>query len=82
MAKVRVELGGVAVSLSGVDLSVGQVRGLVRLLAGVAVLVAKEGISEGSEEAGVVSAPIGFSVYTERASEAAEDMSEWFEDEE
>ena len=73
---VRVSVGEVEVRLEGVDVSVAQVRGLMRLAA--VLSVASQGGAEESEGR----SPVGFAAHLERMPEEIprEDLS-WYFDE-
>jgi hypothetical protein len=77
--RVRLDVGEVSLRLDGVDLSVRQVRDLLRLCATVSAYVASAGPVEAAER---FSAPIGFTAQVERAPDLVDDFSEFFEDEE
>lgn len=74
--KVTVVVGSVEVRLDGIDLTLADVRKLLRNAASIAVAVAaEEPIAEATPNA------IGFSAHVDLDPERnlADDMSEWFE---
>ncbi len=77
VTRIKVTVGEVKIELQDVDVSVSQVRGLVRLAAGVHQAVQVEVDREEEPKN-----PVGFSAYLERLPEeiAQEDLS-WYFDE-
>jgi hypothetical protein len=78
VAVVRVSVGSVDVQLDGVDVSVLQVRGLLRLMAEVSLAVGEE-----AAEPEEPRQPMGFTAHIERLPEEilSEDLSWYFDDE-
>lgn len=75
--KVAIKVGDVELQASGLDMDQRQIRQLLKAVASIAVAIAAETDTEPEEPE---RPPMGFSAHIERATEVAEDYSEYFEE--